>query len=135
MMSAVIGSLAERTGRSLEEWLALVDPRGIDEGEPFFERAPGAFGQRPDHRAHHVVGRRSHPASLTSHGCPDGRPEVPWADVPPQASGSVTRVVLHQCAGIRPGFRTEGSMIPRAHECASPKLARRTGRCQKPGAG
>ena len=30
MMSAVIGSLAERTGRSLEEWLALVDASGID---------------------------------------------------------------------------------------------------------
>src|SRR5215471_9280181 len=30
MMSAVIGSLADRTGRSLEEWLALVDASGID---------------------------------------------------------------------------------------------------------
>ena len=30
MMSAVIGSLAERTGRSLEEWLALLDASGID---------------------------------------------------------------------------------------------------------
>ena len=30
MMSAVTGSLAERTGRSLEEWLALVDASGID---------------------------------------------------------------------------------------------------------
>jgi len=30
MMNAVIGSLAERTGRSLEEWLALVDASGID---------------------------------------------------------------------------------------------------------
>jgi hypothetical protein len=30
MMSAVIGSLAARTGRSLEEWLALVDASGID---------------------------------------------------------------------------------------------------------
>jgi hypothetical protein len=28
MMSAVTGSLAERTGRSLEEWLALVDASG-----------------------------------------------------------------------------------------------------------
>ena len=30
MMSAVIGSLAGRTGRSLDEWLALVDASGID---------------------------------------------------------------------------------------------------------
>src|SRR5262250_2898514 len=30
MMSAVIGSLADRTGRSLEEWLALVEASGID---------------------------------------------------------------------------------------------------------
>jgi hypothetical protein len=30
MMSAVIGSLAARTGRSLEEWLVLVDASGID---------------------------------------------------------------------------------------------------------
>src|SRR5690242_15110547 len=30
MMSAVIGSLADRTGRPLEEWLALVDASGID---------------------------------------------------------------------------------------------------------
>ena len=30
MMSAVIGSLADRTGRSLDEWLALVDASGID---------------------------------------------------------------------------------------------------------
>src|SRR5262249_59441515 len=30
MMSAVIGSLPERTGRSLEGWLALVDASGID---------------------------------------------------------------------------------------------------------
>ena len=30
MMSAVIGSLADRTGRPLEEWLALVDSSGID---------------------------------------------------------------------------------------------------------
>ncbi len=30
MMSAVTGSLAARTGRSLEEWLALVEASGID---------------------------------------------------------------------------------------------------------
>jgi uncharacterized protein DUF5655/uncharacterized protein DUF4287 len=30
MMSAVTGSLAARTGRSVEEWLALVDASGID---------------------------------------------------------------------------------------------------------
>jgi hypothetical protein len=30
MMGAVIGSLAARTGRSLEEWLALVEASGID---------------------------------------------------------------------------------------------------------
>src|SRR6266700_1620471 len=30
MMSAVIGSLAARTGRSLEEWLAVVEASGID---------------------------------------------------------------------------------------------------------
>jgi predicted transport protein len=30
MMSAVTGSMAERTGRSLEEWLALVATSGID---------------------------------------------------------------------------------------------------------
>src|SRR5438552_6363484 len=30
MMSAVIGSLAARTGRSLEEWLAVVGASGID---------------------------------------------------------------------------------------------------------
>jgi predicted transport protein len=30
MMSAVIGSLAARTGRSLDEWLALVETSGID---------------------------------------------------------------------------------------------------------
>jgi hypothetical protein len=30
MMSAVIGSLAARTGRSLDEWLALVGSSGID---------------------------------------------------------------------------------------------------------
>lgn len=30
MMGAVVGSLAARTGRSLEEWLALVEASGID---------------------------------------------------------------------------------------------------------
>src|SRR5437660_6614113 len=30
VMGAVIGSLAARTGRSLEEWLALVEASGID---------------------------------------------------------------------------------------------------------
>jgi len=30
MMSAVTGSLAARTGHSLEEWLALVAASGID---------------------------------------------------------------------------------------------------------
>src|SRR6516165_2791573 len=30
MMGAVIGTLAARTGRSLEEWLALVEASGID---------------------------------------------------------------------------------------------------------
>jgi hypothetical protein len=30
MMSAVSGSLAERTGRTLDEWVALVQASGID---------------------------------------------------------------------------------------------------------
>src|SRR5438876_1044885 len=30
MMGAVIGTLAARTGRSLEEWLALVEASGVD---------------------------------------------------------------------------------------------------------
>ena len=30
MMSAVIGSMAARTGRSLDEWLELVQASGID---------------------------------------------------------------------------------------------------------
>jgi Domain of unknown function (DUF4287) len=30
MMTAVIGSLAARTGRSLEEWLAVIEASGID---------------------------------------------------------------------------------------------------------
>jgi hypothetical protein len=42
MMSAVIGSLADRTGRTLEEWLALVDASGID---PLDQNDPPASGR------------------------------------------------------------------------------------------
>src|SRR5262249_8734021 len=107
-----------------------VDPRGIDQGEPFFERAPGTFGQRPDHRAHHVVGRLSHPRSLASHGCPGpGCPGAPWTGVPSRVSGSVTKVILHPRAGIRPGLRPAGQHGPaRSRGVPHPSLARAPGR-------